>query len=122
MSENQDLSELNQSRAESEPERIEASIQSNSGPNSVIYGIVGGVGLIADILGWIPLVGWLLAAPFTGGIMLWKVLTHQGKKSPAGKILANIAVKFNPISGWVPSNMLFVIYSYREHKKLAQTK
>ena len=122
MDESQNLFELNRARTESGPEKIEASAQSDSGPNTGLYVIVGGVALIADILGWIPLVGWLIASPFTGGIMLWKVLTHQGKKSPANKILANIAVKFNPISSWIPSNLLFVRSSYREHKKLVQIK
>ena len=96
----------------------ESSPKSDAKPNLGVYMIVGGIAIIADLLGLIPLLGWLLSFPFVCALTLWKICTHQTKKSPLGKIIANIAVKSNPISGFVPSNMLFVIASYVEHTKL----
>ena len=89
---------------------------SESGPNIVIYGIIGTIGVIGDALGFIPVVGAILRAPFQGIVYLWKLMSGKLQKSPGQKILTNALLGITPL----PSNTTFIVTSYLEETKLGK--
>jgi hypothetical protein len=90
--------------------------KSEPGPNIIVYGIIGTIGAIGDALGFIPVVGAILRAPFQAIIYLWKLMSGKLGESPGQKILTNALLGITPL----PSNTTFIVTSYLEETKLGK--
>jgi len=88
----------------------------DSGPNIVIYiFMVGLIGLPGDLLKFIPVLGGILAFPFTAMMWFWRVLSGRFKTSPIQKIMVNGALQAVPFT-----NTFFLTSCYMEETKLGK--
>jgi hypothetical protein len=101
--------------AEEEPETITA--EQSSRPDFVAYMFLEGlVGLPGDLLKFIPLVGTILALPFSLIMIFIEYFKGKGFKNPVEKITKH------SLTGWIPfSNTYFLTSCYIEETKIGKS-
>jgi len=121
-------SKLNQERQEVS---LNAGAESAHGPAPVMNAaellLILGAAATIDFLAILSLTGFLAIAvlliqiPATLSLWFWRVLKHQAgpKKDPTFQILAVFLGKFFS-GGFLPTNTIFVLYSYFQDSKLGQ--
>jgi len=98
-------------------ERENPETEQSSGPNIVIYIFMEGlIGLPGDLLRLIPVVGAILAFPFSAAMWFWRAMSSRFKNSPLQKILTNGILEAIPFT-----NTFFLTSCYLEETKLGKT-
>jgi hypothetical protein len=112
--EEENLLELNQDR--NFPEKTTLKTDAKPGPNIVIYMLLGAVAIPSDLLKLIPILGTILALPFSLILWLWRGMSSRFKQSPVQKIAIN-----GIFSGIPFTNTAFVVSCFAEETKLGKT-
>ena len=116
--ERQNLAELNSDQNSDEEGFDSEQKKSDSRPNIAVYGMIGVIGAIGDLLGLIPIpvLNSILRAPFQLIVYFWKLMSGKLHESQGQKILTNSLIGLTPL----PSNTTFIITSYLEETKLGK--